>query len=552
MGAQVHDCSPHLEVVRNHFVEAMCPLLIAALLVSAAAQTCTDTKHENSACNGDAYKVVPGATTADACCAACAADATCVQWSHSGWSSQLLCHAMGKYCPCVSSSSSSTPSSKGGATCGQKSTPAPTPGNTTAGKKHWAVIVAGSSGYDNYRHQADACHAYQIMKARGIPESNIILMAVDDVANDDRNPFPGKLFNKPTADGVPGKDVYAGCKIDYKGSAVTPENFVKVLTGTGSGKVLKSTSEDNVFVNFVDHGGVGLIGFPRTTMHKDELQGALKTMKSKDMFKRLVFYLEACESGSMFEGLGVPGVYGLTAANAHESSWGTYCMPNDKVNGKHIGSCLGDTFSVKWMEDLDLETATLETLEKQYTVVKSETTRSHVMQYGDTSFTNEVVGDFVGKDSGLGATSSAASLQNAEASVSVRELHLHNLFQAYHLASTSAERLAAGKALEAQLAEQQVVEATFRRIVELSYPGDEDRQKTVRRLQERPTNMECEKGTHLALRKSCAGKFDAGSGFAMQFQQVVVNICADVQRGLRLDLPAMAAKACGHEGALVV
>merc|ERR1711959_362165 len=135
----------------------------------------------------------------------------------------------------------------------------------------------------------------------------------------------------------------------------------------------------------------------------------------------------------------------------------------------------------------------------------------------------------VGKGAGLSLRPTAASVQTAASSISVRELHLHNLYQAYHLASTSAERLAAGKALQAQLAEQQVVEATFRSIVELSYPGDEDRQKTVRRLQERPTNMECEKGTHLALRKSCAGKFDAGSGFAMQFQQVIVNICADVQ-----------------------
>ena len=29
---------------------------------------------------------------------------------------------------------------------------------------HWAVIVAGSNGFWNYRHQADACHSYQIMK----------------------------------------------------------------------------------------------------------------------------------------------------------------------------------------------------------------------------------------------------------------------------------------------------------------------------------------------------------------------------------------------------
>merc|ERR1711881_179215 len=284
--------------------------------------------------------------------------------------------------------------------------PAPI-GPPSPGKSNWAVIMGGSSGYGNYRHQADACHAYQIMKAKGIPESNIILMAADDVANDYMNPFRGKLFNKPTADGVPGKDVYAGCKIDYKGGDVTPENFVKVLTGqatnAGNGKGLKSASADNVFVNFVDHGCVGLIGFPRSVMHKRDLQDALETMKKKQMFKRLVFYLEACESGSMFDGVNIPGVYGLTAANGQESSWGTYCMPEDKVNGKHIGSCLGDLFSANWMEDLDLETGMSgETLEKQYILVTRETTKSHVMQYSDLSFTSEHVSDFVGKGTVLG------------------------------------------------------------------------------------------------------------------------------------------------------
>ncbi|EOD35197.1 asparaginyl endopeptidase [Emiliania huxleyi CCMP1516] len=109
---------------------------------------------------------------------------------------------------------------------------------------HWAVLIAGSSGYGNYRHQAD----------NGIDPDKIITLAVDDVANDDMNPFPGKLFNKPTGDGTPGTDVYAGCKIDYSGSMVTPETFVKVLTGDAAGldggKVLQSTKLDRVFLNF--------------------------------------------------------------------------------------------------------------------------------------------------------------------------------------------------------------------------------------------------------------------------------------------------------------
>lgn len=29
-------------------------------------------------------------------------------------------------------------------------------------RAHWAVLVAGSSGWGNYRHQADVYHAYQV------------------------------------------------------------------------------------------------------------------------------------------------------------------------------------------------------------------------------------------------------------------------------------------------------------------------------------------------------------------------------------------------------
>ena len=62
--------------------------------------------------------------------------------------------------------------------------------NATA-SDHWAVIVAGSKGFSNYRHQADTCHAYQLLKKNGIPEDQIIHLSYDDVANSRENPFPG-------------------------------------------------------------------------------------------------------------------------------------------------------------------------------------------------------------------------------------------------------------------------------------------------------------------------------------------------------------------------
>eukprot|EP00102_Acyrthosiphon_pisum_P007858 XP_003243611.1 PREDICTED: legumain [Acyrthosiphon pisum] len=52
--------------------------------------------------------------------------------------------------------------------------------------KKWVVLVAGSDGWNNYRHQADICHAYQIVKENGIPLENIITMMVDDIAYNSR------------------------------------------------------------------------------------------------------------------------------------------------------------------------------------------------------------------------------------------------------------------------------------------------------------------------------------------------------------------------------
>lgn len=53
---------------------------------------------------------------------------------------------------------------------------------TFAGQ-NWAVLVAGSNGYDNYRHQSDVCHSYQILHKNNIPDSNIVVMMYDDIAH---------------------------------------------------------------------------------------------------------------------------------------------------------------------------------------------------------------------------------------------------------------------------------------------------------------------------------------------------------------------------------
>ncbi len=83
-----------------------------------------------------------------------------------------------------------------------------------------------------------------------------------------------------------------------------------------------------------------------------------------------------------------------TAANAEESSWGTYCPPDDMIDGKSINSCLGDLYSINWMEDSDNADMDTETLLKQFLKVKELTTKSHVSDFGDLSFDNEPLIDF--------------------------------------------------------------------------------------------------------------------------------------------------------------
>ncbi|XP_021917142.1 legumain-like [Zootermopsis nevadensis] len=261
------------------------------------------------------------------------------------------------------------------------------------GGKIWALLVAGSNEYNNYRHQADVCHAYQILHKNGIPDDNIIVMMYDDIAYNVQNPTKGIIINQPN-----GSDVYNGVPKDYTGETVNSTNFLKVLTGDvegmkgiGSGRVIESGPNDHVFVNFVDHGAPGILGFPSDELYADDLEKALRKIAVNRQFAQLVFYVEACESGSMFDSL-LPDdlkIFVVTAADPKESSYACY-FDNTRE------TYLGDVFSVMWMQDSEEENLLKETLHHQYEVVRSDTNTSHVEEYGDLDIGSMHVSDFLG------------------------------------------------------------------------------------------------------------------------------------------------------------
>ncbi len=374
------------------------------------------------------------------------------------------------------------------------------------------------------------CHAYQILIKNGLHPDNIITFMYNDIANSPENPFKGQIFNKPTAQGTPGVDVYKGVQIDYEGKNVNKANFIKVITGDSSadGKVLKSGPDDRVFINFVDHGATGIIAFPSEEMDASELNKALHTMHDKKMYKELVFYLEACESGSMFNKQ-LPAnikIYATTASNPSESSWGTYCSPNDKVNGKSIGSCLGDLYSVSWMENTDASGAT-ETLEQQFTTVKNLTNKSHVMQYGELDIDPEAVKAFLGESKSERVRTGAApdAMMLSESSVDSRDIRLHNRYYAY-LRANSTNRQARAAELMEEILSRQVVDATFEKMAAIHANGHPGVADAVLNGHTDPSDFACQRALIRAYKTHCGLLTD----YALKYVRVLVNMC---ERGTR-------------------
>ncbi|CAL5223295.1 g5786 [Coccomyxa viridis] len=339
----------------------------------------------------------------------------------------------------------------------------------------WALLIAGSAGWGNYRHQADVLHAYQILRHGGVPEENIITMVQDDLAKNFMNPHPGKIYNKPG-----GPNVYKDVTLDYTGAAVTAQTFLQVLAGKkapkvigSTGKILKSGPNDRVFVYFADHGAPGILGMPNGAfLYADQLNEVLTAKSEQGGFKELVIYIEACESGSIFQGVlsDSLNIYATTASNAQESSWGTYCPGMAPAPPEEFNTCLGDLYSVAFLENSERADLTEETLEKQYELVRKRTSNnytynmgSHVMQFGALSIDEEPAADYLGElNTGVEGAKNDLFAEGGMGAVPQRDADLLHLWTAYSRAGTPSEKAAALAALDAEVDARNRVDSTIR------------------------------------------------------------------------------------------
>uniref|UniRef100_A0A7N0V896 Legumain prodomain domain-containing protein n=1 Tax=Kalanchoe fedtschenkoi TaxID=63787 RepID=A0A7N0V896_KALFE len=246
----------------------------------------------------------------------------------------------------------------------------------------WAVLIAGSNGYWNYRHQVYFRCRF-LVRSRRLKDENIIVFMYDDIAYNEENPRQGIIINSPQ-----GSDVYEGVPKDYTGEEVNVNNFLAALLGNktaingGSGKVVDSGPDDHVFVYYSDHADPGMPTNPY--LYANDVIDVLKKKHASGTYKSLHF---RGPSVRRFD------IYATTAANAEESSWGTYCPGDNPSPPTEYETCLGDLYSVAWMEDRhNLRT---ENLHQQYELVKARTANansgygSHVMQFVDIKLSRD-------------------------------------------------------------------------------------------------------------------------------------------------------------------
>lgn len=428
---------------------------------------------------------------------------------------------------------------------------------THANAAHWALLAAGSNTYNNYRHQSDLCHAYQILVSKGFSKDRIITMAYDDIANHEENPFPGQIFNTPSPD-APGVDVYHGCNLDYTGADVTAANFQNLLLGTsnitgGNGRTLDTGPDDHLTVLYFDHGAPGLIQFPAgDAMHAIELQAILKSMHATNRYGKMVIYIEACNSGSMLEDIPTDiNVYGVTAVPADYPSLGTYCGYDAVINGTSIGSCLGDLFAVFYMKFINEGNGT-HTLNQFFQSVFDDVASYAALHYGrelNQQFGDLSIGDMLVSDFFYGDSESDIKLASPfptpwvapKAVYAAPRLHMDATQFEYTEASARPtfhgeqhwiRMLRATDNLQGLLHQQKQTQELYWDLVMIAAPDSYDQRYSIWTSTSQPKNPKCELQVHLALFENCPAKgWLVASSYALQFHQVVVNLCSDSDLG---------------------
>ncbi len=239
-----------------------------------------------------------------------------------------------------------------------------------------AILVQGSSGWANYRHQADVLNVYGMLKRNGWDDDHIILIVSDELADNPKNAFPGEVRCSTY-----GEDLYRGAVIDYSTDTLSVSDVSDILLGRSSAHlptVLNSSEKTNLLLFWSGHGCFAKGRTPNGFIWRDsegvfsdsDFQEVLNEMFSARRYRKMLLLLEPCYSRNMaVQAEGIPGVLSIASAGASESSFADF-------HSYELNLWMSDRFSNNLVTTLSANPG--QTYKELYEYLYTHTLGSHV------------------------------------------------------------------------------------------------------------------------------------------------------------------------------
>ena len=245
---------------------------------------------------------------------------------------------------------------------------------------NYAVLVAASEGWKNYRHQADVLGFYHFLKERGYDDDHIVLIMADDIAYNERNLLQGVVRRE-----MSGNNLYGDVHIDYKLGTLTLDDLKQILTTAPSEAypvTLGSDVNDNVLFFWSGHGTQR--GWEWRDTEKLDVDFA-KRLFADMQFRKMFAIIETCYSGGVAQSCtDIPGLLMMTAANPYEPS-------KADAFDDELQVYLSNTFTSSILSQLESNPRTV--IYDLYRHAFDKTRGSHVMVYNSDYYGNLYLND---------------------------------------------------------------------------------------------------------------------------------------------------------------
>lgn len=256
----------------------------------------------------------------------------------------------------------------------------------------YAVLVQGSCGFKNYRHQADVLNMYQMLRRQGFDDDHIILILDKSLATDSGNNEPGiirSIIGGPDLLGGT-TEGYLAAVVDYDNTTMSAADISNILTGIAASG--DSNDAFNILFYWSGHGHnandggfdeLRWLSTPAGNGFTASMMQETATAMMQQQCRKLLVIAEPCYSEVVIRAVsGIKGVLALSGAGATEQSFADHWNNDLGENGAWMSDC----FSTNLIDYLSANPTT--TYRDLYLYCAQHTLGSHVKVVNAANFGN--------------------------------------------------------------------------------------------------------------------------------------------------------------------